>query len=259
MNKRKYERVLDIADIKDQLRAMALEGAPRPHSTRERLGRMLTVMICPTSRSYYDPDFAREIRLFRPDWFKRGPNRVKENQEQLLKLASDPTIHRTDIPHRLSNVLMQYRRASHRYLAFVHRIEDLRPDWFLDIRDDAEKGELLKRAYDPTSVKPPMYELRFTKPNKIFLYDAELTAKLRALRPEWFKKRSISKERLLAHARAGLPRPEHDRYRPLYITFRRYTRKEENHDPDFVAKLMEIRPDWFVNPRLTRNVKRRSS
>lgn len=124
-------------------------------------------------------------------------------------------------------------------------------------RSDLNKKLLLERARTgksrPSQLEKDPFERRlgigltnYTKGNA---HDPEFTRQIRALRPEWLKKRwsvhekITNQKKLLNLAKTGKDKP---------LTTTRLGNRLSNYiskrDSEFCEKLLEIRPDWFVKP-----------
>ncbi len=80
-------------------------------------------------------------------------------------------------------------------------------------------------------------------------YNRAFHEEMKGLRPDWFVSQtqaaSEKKRELLRMARAGEPRPSHDKTR-LGQALSNYTRKSSPvYDADFDRMIRRIRPDWF--------------
>lgn len=125
------ERKLTPARRKmDLLRDMARRGDPRP-SQKTKIGRALSDFTSPSNRSYR-PDYHREMKEIRPDWFLSQSQVADQKKEQLLEMARNglprPSHDRTTLGQSLSNYT---RKSSPVYDPEFHKkIKKLRPDWF---------------------------------------------------------------------------------------------------------------------------------
>jgi hypothetical protein len=81
--------------------------------------------------------------------------------------------------------------------------------------------------------------------------DQDFCVRIRALRPDWFDRSAINKNKILELAKTGKPRPGVGLHsdileRRLYDRFIDYTVKGgTGYDLDFTKRLQLIRPDWF--------------
>jgi hypothetical protein len=81
-------------------------------------------------------------------------------------------------------------------------------------------------------------------------YDREFHEEMKGLRPDWFVSQTQvateKKNELLRMARAGEPRPSHDKTR-IGQALSNYTRRNSPaYDPEFDKTIRSLRPDWFV-------------
>ena len=113
---------------KETLLEMAKEGKPRPtRKTQERLYEHLNKFMNQNNEEY-DPEFAKELKRIRPDWFKKK----KTNKEILLKMAKDgkPKPKR-GTQDSLCTVLMAFMNPNYEFYdpEFTNKIKQLRPEW----------------------------------------------------------------------------------------------------------------------------------
>lgn len=113
-----------------RLREMARRGDPRP-SQKTHIGRTLSDYTSPANRSY-NPDFHREMKEIRPDWFTSQTERAGQKKKELLRMARAGEPRPSHDKTRLGQALSNYtRKSSHVYDPhFDREIRALRPDWF---------------------------------------------------------------------------------------------------------------------------------
>jgi hypothetical protein len=187
----KYDKA---QEKKNRLLAMALAGDPRPTKRGHPLGPTLNKYTNHGS-GCYNSTFDKKIRELRPDWFVTKYDKAQEKKNRLLAMA------KTDKPrpHRDSPL----GEALHRYTApkrdgynptFDKKIRELRPDWFINKYDKAQKkkDQLLVMAKTdkprPASRKHPLGGVlsQYTNLGRCS-YDPIFDKKIRELRPDWFE------------------------------------------------------------------------
>jgi hypothetical protein len=244
------EELSSSAENKKLLLEMARNGEPRPSCKLNKLGGCL-VEYTNKNKGSYDPEFDKQIRKLRPDWFT---NTADKNKEQLLEMARNGKP-RPSFKTKLYGRLFGYVNKNNGSYdpEFDKQIRKLRPDW-LENTADKNKEQLLEMARNG---KP-----RPNKPNKLGVvlcsytnknsgsYDPEFTAKIRELRLDWFVSKSDiadeKKERLLEMARNGEPRP--NKHNKLGVALCSYTTSGQSaYDSEFDIKVRNLRPDWFAN------------
>jgi hypothetical protein len=181
---------LTVAEAKRQeLLKMARDGDDRPNAGSKnlhirRLGEALKAYV---SRNH---EFAVEIRRLRPDWFGRAHDRVCKNKQKLLELAKSGSKRPTN---KLGGAFITYTNKKVNLSCydpeFYKEIYALRPDWFGKVA--AKKQKLLEMAKNG-EVKPnkshALYNAIHSYAKKSDRrYDPEFDAKLRSIRPDWFK------------------------------------------------------------------------
>jgi len=242
---------VDKSDLKkEQLLQMAKSGERRP-----RRGTPIEACLrnyTHHSSSSYDPQFTKQIKKLRPDWFVlENPATLKK--EEILKLAKSGAARPTGL---LGQKLSVYMRKTHYNRCydpkFTKQIKKLRPDWFAD-KANLKKEQLLqmaKKGERPNS-KTPLYTFLCTRTNKNFnTYNPKFTKQIKKLRPDWvisqFDKVKEKKQQLLQMAKSGKKKPlqQVELGRSLY----RYICKAANtYDPEFTKQIKKLRPDWFRN------------
>ena len=111
--------------IKQELLQIAKSGKPRPRKITT-LGNALSHYT--TKSKSYNPDFDKEIRNLRPDWFENTSIKKKEELLQIAKSGKP----RPNIKTTLGNALSKYiSKSSGSYDEdFDKEIRNLRPNWF---------------------------------------------------------------------------------------------------------------------------------
>lgn len=107
---------------------MAREGKPRP-KWNTKLGKCLHNYLTRSVRTY-DPEFEKQLKEIRPDWFVTCYDLAKQNKVILLEMArnGDP---RPSRKTKLGKALSNYLSNGNCYDAeFAAEIRKLRPDWF---------------------------------------------------------------------------------------------------------------------------------
>ena len=219
-----------------------------------------------TSRTYR-PEFEAGLKVIAPQWFSHDSDGKKaELKAMALRGEPRPVAHGKN-KHPLGQALKNYTiRSSRSYdPVFDQEIRALRPDWFVSQSEkaDIKKAELLAMALrgEPRPVskgknKHPLGRVlsNYTDPSSKS-YDPVFTAKIRALRPDWFAgPMAQNKAELKAMALRGETRPVAGKH-PLGERLCRYTSPSSNsYDPVFDQEIRALRPDWF-----TRSDKRRKT
>lgn len=133
----------------------------------------------------------------------------------------------------------------------------LPPSWLVDKSAlmTAHKADLLKRAAsgEPCPVaRHPLYKrLRNYMMPTHSTYDPEFVVALTKIRPDWVVPRGrVIKDRLLAMASAGHPKPKHHGIEGrLADMLWCYTREGHKcYDPAFKQQILTLRPDWAIKP-----------
>lgn len=116
------------------LRDMAKRGDPRP-SQKTRIGRSLSDYTSPSNRSY-DPDFHREMKRLRPDWFVTQTEAATQKKKELMRMAREGEPRPSHDGTRLGQALSNYtRKSSQVYDRKFHlALLKIRPDWFQHAR-----------------------------------------------------------------------------------------------------------------------------
>jgi hypothetical protein len=209
------KRRVSSALKKQKLLEMARKGGERPNSRSTKLG---SALICYTNikNGSYDPAFDAEIRALRPSWFEdtairnldgsSSKHRVSSATKKLklLKLAKSgakrPSGSSKDITEkRLSWVLGSYTIQGGNYdIEFDTEIRKLRPDWFENTAA-SNKQKLLEMARNgekrPNSSSKDKTEKHFSTALVNYTnqrgdtYDREFDIVIRAIRPDWFKRK----------------------------------------------------------------------
>lgn len=115
---------------------------------------------------------------------------------------------------------------------------------------DKAKAQLIKLAKDGCR-KPKSSDALYGKLTEYInegrsSYDPVFTKEIKKLAPSWFENTAdLKKQELLKMAKNGSKRPN-QRKHPLGYTLDSYTKESSNSfDAEFVAKLMELAPNWF--------------
>jgi hypothetical protein len=115
---------------------------------------------------------------------------------------------------------------------------------------DKAKAQLIKLAKDGCR-KPKSSDSLYWKLTEYInegrsSYDPVFTKEIKKLAPSWFENTAdLKKQELLKMAKNGSKRPN-QRKHPLGYTLDSYTKESSNSfDAEFVAKLMELAPNWF--------------
>jgi hypothetical protein len=228
-----------------------------------RLGHCLSNYIQPMSGSY-DAEFAKKIKLLRPDWFADTAQIAKA---ALVSLANEGknkpkkgSVNKTE--DRLANSLSRYLNPkTNTYDAkFAKKITALRPDWF-EGKAQTRKGALITiakqgKARPNWKSKNPIEKnlaraiSHYCGP-KSEMYDREFTNKIKSLRPDWFVDTAQeNKLVLIAMAKKGTKKPskgsENETEKRLAKALANYTGlSSSSYDAEFAAELRKLRADWF--------------
>ena len=140
---------------------------------------------------------------------------------------------------------------------FAKKIKKLAPKW-LEVEsetDDQKKKKLLAMAKEgrskPTQNKLAKSLAEFVN-KKSKKYDPAFHKKIKKIAPNWFIVEICEekKQKLLALARKGIPRPN-QRTHPLGLALHTYTYPNSRaFDPGLVKKLKKIAPDWLVRQQV---------
>lgn len=111
---------------KEKLILLAKSGKERPNS-RTSLGKSLSNYTIKGSKSY-NPDFDKEIRSLRPEWFQKSS--IKKKEELILLAKSGEK--RPDFRTRLGKALCHYTNKSNGSYdeQFDKEIKQIRINWF---------------------------------------------------------------------------------------------------------------------------------
>ena len=217
------------------------------------------------SHCSYRPALAARWKVVAPQWWSSADPEGKKAELLAMALRGEPRP--AGDKHPLGHALVLYTiRSSRSYdPVFDQEIRALRPDWFVSQSEkaDIKKAELLAMALrgEPRPVskgknKHPLGRVlsNYTDPSSKS-YDPVFTAKIRALRPDWFAgPMAQNKAELKAMALRGETRPVAGKH-PLGERLCRYTSPSSNsYDPVFDQEIRALRPDWF-----TRSDKRRKT
>ena len=237
---------------------MAKNGEPRPHLTEHDLGRVLG-FYTNVNNGCYDPEFDKQIRELRPDWFISRSERASQKKQNLLQIAKNGKPRPKQKKHGWGGMLCLYTNSKHACYdpEFDKKIRELRPDWFVTQSDGAnqKKQQLLEMAKNGEPRPSQSHKLgrsfyTYTK-SKEGCYDPEFSQQIKKLRPDWFVTQSDianqKRQQLLEMAKNGEPRPhrtEHDAGRVLVF----YTSAGNGcYDLEFDKQIRELRPDWFIS------------
>jgi hypothetical protein len=182
---------------KQKLLDMAGRKLPRP-SCRTKLGRVLSNYSSKKNKSY-DPVFDSKIRKLAPEWFIPISAASDNKKKLLLDMARRGDPRPKYGSHPLGMFLCHCtRKTAHAYdLDFDKNIRRIRPDWFVTPAELVnEKRELLHKMARNGKQRPnqrtPLGGLlcRYIyKGSKA--YDPTFLKQIRALRPDWFKKKAL--------------------------------------------------------------------
>jgi superfamily II DNA or RNA helicase len=241
-------------DKKEKLLEMARMGEDRPSWNTHILGKVLTNYTI-TASGTYDPEFDKNIRKIRPDWFVPQSELAKGKKRKLLEMAKN----REDKPkkreNKLGSALISYTsQSSETYdQVFDKEIRELRPDWFIKSHVK-KKRKLLEMAKNGEEKPSPKFSLgrclhSYTNVNNS-CYDSNFYEKIKSIRQDWFTPQSDSssknKKALLEMAKNGEVRPNQKKHK-LGPVLSSYTQRgRETYDEDFDNEIRELRPDWFL-------------
>ncbi len=238
----------DPNQTKQQLLEMARNGEDRPVQKNHSLATKLCNYTNPNIRGY-EPEFDKEIRALRPDWFY-NPSQTKQQLLEMARNGEDrPVAGKHPLGYRLSSYITQ---GHNNYDAkFDKKIRKLRPDWF-PYNPSQTKQQLLEMARNgegrPIVRKHPLGSKLccYTNSNN-GSYDPKFDREIRELRPDWFVNTAdIAKQQLLEMARSGKDRPAAGKH-PLGHKLHKYTNpnKRDCYDQKFDKEIRTLRPDWF--------------
>jgi hypothetical protein len=270
---------------KQKILEMAKNGDKKPNEkSEEHLNRVLSRSINKNS-SCYDLEFDIEVHKLRHDWFENSVTTIVKKQmvaakkQKLLEMARNGEGRPTNFNHpsspleisesRLAIALKNYTRSGHARTSydpeFDAEIRTLRPDWFetfirkpdgsmFRTSSALKKQKLLEMARK--GEERPSCKLtnlgtaiaRYTNSNKT-QYDPEFDAEIRTLRPDWFEKTALKKQRLLEMAKSGVKKPSRSgdiAEKRLLWALASYTSKSsECYDLDFDVEIRALSPEWF--------------
>lgn len=164
---------------KAALLEIARSGGPRPSNKPHSV--WLSRYTRPTKS--YDPEFTKEIKALRPDWF----DYKVAMKNKLLEVA------KAGDPRPMTNsTLGKWLTKAKKDKAFLKRLYKLRPDW----EHISLKDKLLEMAKQgaprpaPSNSTHSIYQAFRRHTNQYgkdhSTYDPEFTNKLKNLRPDWF-------------------------------------------------------------------------
>ena len=114
---------------KQELLQMAKNGEPKP-SRNDPLGSALNTYTKKSKNNMsYDPEFKKEIRELRPDWFISRSDITDQKKQQLLNMTGEL---KPSKKHLLGIALRVYTnpKSGSYDPVFDKEIRELRPDWF---------------------------------------------------------------------------------------------------------------------------------
>jgi hypothetical protein len=262
-----------IAAKKALLLQMIRSGQPRPRryqgdKEERHLARSMEGYITKGSSSY-DFSFDTAIRSVPSDWFdadryERG-NKAREAVFKLARSGGPRPKEKTGDPFTTA---MCSQVHWHR-----DELSKIRPDWYdpdaadrvtkikeeiLALAQSGAKRPVRRRAGSPEMERLAEAIDRFTAPSQ-HAYDAELTAKLREIRPDWFRDTKLelaqqrdddAKKMFLEMAKNGKARPHYKRQRKLARLLSRLI----NADKEFHRQITEANPAWTGNSRNMKKV-----
>ena len=227
---------------KDILLKMAKDGKPKPaRKTDKNLREALNRFTNPHCE-YHDPEFTKEIKSIRPDWFK------KTNREILLQMAKDgkPKPIGTNLWKSLTS-FMNPNCLSYDPI-FTKDIKNINPEWF---KKESHKETLMQMAKEgkprPTNkTNKNLYQLlmNYTNPNDKY-YDPTFAEEIEKIRPEWLKRKS-NRKILLRMAKEGKQKPTNKTNKNLYLSLMSYINPNRlSYDPIFTDEMKNINPGWL--------------
>lgn len=250
-----------IAAKKALLLQMIRSGQPRPtRYTDDPVQRNLARSIeayCFKGSLSYDLVFDTKMRAVPSDWFDPDKyDRGKKAKDDALEIAKNGG------PRPSSNGNKHEKEMYHATYWYREEFEIIRPDWFDDVDERVAKIKTEILALASSGAKRPVRrragsaELerlaeaidRFTAPSQ-HAYDAELTAKLRLIRPDWFRDTKLeimrqqdegSKKMFLEMAASGAKRPQFTKQRKLARLLSRLIDADE----EFHRQIMAANPAW---------------
>jgi superfamily II DNA or RNA helicase len=136
---------------KETLLRMAKNGYQKPPENSP-LYTALHMSYTRSVSNSFDPEFNKEIRKLRPEWFV---NTADANKKELLKLASEGA----QKPHRetsLGSALKTYTCSSSKIFdaEFNKEIRELRPEWFKNNNNSLENKKLFLQLAKNGDQKP---------------------------------------------------------------------------------------------------------
>jgi hypothetical protein len=179
---------------KDRLLEMARKGEMRPIQKKHELGSSLTSY---TNRDggCYDPDFDKQIRSLRPDWFVGQSEKADCVKMELISMANGGCSRPSPKKSSLGRALCCFTNCKNKCydIGFDKKIRMSRPDWFVTKKEkqNQKKQQLLAMALNgdakPVCDKHPLGQVFgcYTNPNGCH-YDPEFDKEIRRLRPDWF-------------------------------------------------------------------------
>ena len=248
-----YKTVRDSKGKKAALLELAASGGKKPLRSERPLGNALQSYIT-SSQPTYDPEFKNKIQELRPDWFPK--NELEDKKAALLELAISGAKKPMRKRHRLGFALHDYVNPSKRTYdpELKNKLQEVRPDWFLQSRDPETKKELLLKLAASGAKKSCIKEHRLLHTFTSYIsqssrcYDPEFKDKLQEIRPDWFQRNhdpESKKAALLELAASGEKKPVRLKH-PLGSALEKYIMpSSQTWDPEFRNKLQEMRPDWF--------------
>ena len=137
----------------------------------------------------YDPEFAKEIRRIRPDWFWSSSQQNKELLLTMAKKGESKPSHET----ALYKLFYSYTLESSRCYDsdFTRKIKRLAPHWFLS-KSQPKKNTLLEIARR----KGPKPKEGDSLCNSLRYYmksDPAFAKQIKKLAPHWFKRKCSTK------------------------------------------------------------------
>ncbi len=238
---------------KEKLLSIAKSQSPRP-SWKTRLGKLLSNYTTSKNCGGFDPEFNKQIRELRPDWFTfASRNRAVENKKTLLDMAKNGE----QKPRNKTKLRSVFDAYTKKYTCaydsdFDKEIRKIRPDWFNYVNPSIEKKKTLLDMAKRKEKIPPYGSVleqalrRYTNKNSN-TYCFDFDKKIRSIRPDWFKEKNDSnkkKKQLILKANKNINRPF--RTSKLGMALVRYTCKSSVcYDENFHNTIKNIAPSWF--------------
>jgi hypothetical protein len=188
-----------------------------------------------------------------------GAHNSDLKKAQLIALAKSGAKRPDSDTTQLGRAISHYTRESSASYdpEFDKTIRLLRPDWFINT-SELRKHELLQLAKSNVSRLPQKYLKRFGYYTNVRspYYDAKFVLEVRKIRPDWFiKPTAIAKSQLITLAKSSAKRPQ--KGDPLAGRLSSYVCKtSDTYDPEFDKTIRLLRPDWFVNRRPNRSLRK---